>query len=373
MIPIRVLIVAPWAERAGGAEEMLFTILRNLDRKAIEPEVGFLSSGPFIDEIRRLGISVWSMPSSRLRDPMASGRTVRGLSRMLRRGRYDVALAWSAKVHLYLGLAALMARRNVSIAWWQHSIPTGQWMDRLATLIPADAIGCSSRAGEQAQSRLFPRRTTFVVYPGVELTAEGQRLTRERVGVDDNAWVVGSVGRLQRWKGQDKVIRAVAELRGAGIDAEALIVGGTAFGFAVAYERELHDLSESLGIAGSVTFTGEVADATPYYPLMDVAVNASTAEPFGIAVVEAMAAGRPVVAFSGGGPDEIIKDGESGILVAENQLVGALTRLYADPERLAALGHAARKRARRFDAASSSARFVVEMERLVLSRAREVI
>ena len=72
----------------------------------------------------------------------------------------------------------------------------------------------------------------------------------------------------------------------------------------------------NFGIAGHIVFTGQVPDTASYYPLMDVAVNATEGEPFGLVVLEAMAAGRPVVAYPMGGPLEIIEDGVSGAFVS---------------------------------------------------------
>lgn len=346
MSPVRLLVVAPWGERAGGAEEMLWTTLRHLDRDLVEPEVGFLSPGPFVDEVASLGIRAWSLRATRLRNPLGYTRSVVSLVGRLRRDRPEVVLAWSAKAHLFLGVAALLARRPAHVLWWQHAIPTGHWLDRLATVIPAAAVGCSSRACEEGQGRLSPRRPTFVVYPGVELDEPEVTPARSDLSISKDAWVVGIVGRLQPWKGQHRVIRAVAQLRADGIDAVGLVVGGSAFALSLPYAAELASLARDLGVAGSVVFTGQVPDARPYYALMDVVVNASDDEPFGISVVEAMVADRPVVAFGSGGPAEIIEDGKSGVLTSSDRLVSALAGIHADRELATRIASAGRERAR---------------------------
>lgn len=341
---------------------MLWMFLRHLDRTQIEPEVGFLSPGAFVDEVTKLGISTWSMHASRLRNPFGYIRTVTGLAARLRNERPDAVLAWSAKAHVYLGAAALVARSRSRVLWWQHGITTGHWLDRLATLVPADGIGCSSHACEAAQTRLAPRRRTFVAYPGVELAQAACPITRDELGIDTGAFVVGIVGRLQPWKGQSKVIHAVAELRRRRVPAVALIVGGSAFGLSLGYASELNDLSQHLGVAKWVVFTGQVPEAGPYYPLMDVVVNASTREPFGIAIVEAMAAGRPVVAFADGGPAEIIENGVGGVLVPEDGLVAALAAFEADPVFAASVGSKGRERVRAtFGAKAATTAFVRSM------------
>ena len=94
-----------------------------------------------------------------------------------------------------------------------------------------------------------------------------------------------------------------------------------------------------------VVFTGQVADASMYYSVMDAVVSASAEEPFGIVIVEAMMAGCPVVALPRGGPAEIIENGVSGLLVIEDDLVNALAELRADPAAATQMGARGRERA----------------------------
>jgi glycosyltransferase involved in cell wall biosynthesis len=95
----------------------------------------------------------------------------------------------------------------------------------------------------------------------------------------------------------------------------------------------LHQLVEELGLAGIVTFTGQVPDAGPYVQLMDISVNASIGEPFGLVLLEAMALGVPVVAFALGGPTEILDWGRAGVLVPvgdEESLTNGVEHLLID-------------------------------------------
>ncbi len=329
--PVRLLIVAPVAQHGGGAEEVLRLTLRRLDRERIEPEIGFLSAGVLVDEIRTDGFTTWSVESARLRNPIAYVRTVRSLVKRVRKAEPDVVLAWSAKSHLYLGVAALFVRPRPRVLWWQHLIPTGHWVDRLATLLPSDGIGCCSRAAEVAQRVLKPRRRTFVVHPGIEVPHSYPLVERADLGIDEDAWVVGIVGRLQPWKRQHTVIQAVADLAKRGVDCVGLIVGGSAFGLSVEYAAELRELANRLGVHEKIVFTGQVDEPFSYYALMDAVVNASEGEPFGLVVVEAMAAKRPAVVYPLGGPLEIVEDGVSGLMVSEQGLTNTLLQLNADP------------------------------------------
>lgn len=367
MAPLRAVIVAPWGERLGGAEEMLWAALRHRDPARLEPAVAFLGAGPFVAEVGGLGLATAMVPAGRLRDVPETVGAVRRLAALLRGWRPDVVLAWSAKTQLYCAPALALARIDAPLAWWQHQVPDGHWVDRGATLLPARAIGCSSEAGREAQRALRPRRRTFVVNPGIELrpeTGDGTDL-RRRLGIPAGRLVVGMVGRLQPWKGQDRLLAALAELRGRGHDVHGLLVGGDAYQRSPKYVVELERLIGRLGLEGRVTMTGQVDDAGPYFGAMDVVVNASEAEPFGIVLIEAMAAARPVVAVAAGGPLEIVEPGVTGELVASGapaDLAAALDLLLRDPARRSALGAAGARRAReRFGAVAMSARITDEL------------
>jgi glycosyltransferase involved in cell wall biosynthesis len=130
------------------------------------------------------------------------------------------------------------------------------------------------------------------------LPEEARIELRNRLGIPAGRVVIGIVGRLQPWKGQHRFLRAVAALRARGHNIHGLVVGGNAYGLSPGYQEWLHKFAHDLRIENDVTFTGHVSDAGPYLQLMDVSVNASIGEPFGIVLLEAMALSVPVVAFS---------------------------------------------------------------------------
>jgi glycosyltransferase involved in cell wall biosynthesis len=350
---MKLLVTVAWGERAGGAENMLWTFLRHVDRSRIEPTVVFFQHGPFEHEVNGLGMRTAVLPSGRLRQLGRTIGVVRALRAVLRSEEPDLILNWSAKTQLYAASAAAAAGVADRVVWWQHNVPNGHWLDRLATALPARAVGCCSRRSKQAQERLRPRRPSFVVHPGIEASPrnESERVAlRAELGLPDDRSVVGIVGRLQPWKGQHRLLAVIARLREDGHAVHGLIVGGKALGLSPEYEPYLHRLADEFGISDSVTFTGQVPDGAKYMAAMDVFVNASIREPFGIVLLEAMAAGLPTVAYDSGGPREIIEPGRSGLLVAERTeqaLAAAIETLLVDPELRRRLGEAARERVER--------------------------
>ena len=370
---MKVVVTTPLADRLGGAENMLWTLLRHLDRRRIEPVVVFFHDGPFRDEVAGLGIRTAVIRTGRLRHVWQAPRAVVKVAALLRRERPDVVLNWMAKSHLYGAPAAALARMSDRVVWWQHLIPDGHWMDRVVARLPARAVGCSSHASAEAQRRHTRRRPTFVVHPGVETGArdsrEDARALRSRLGISEGTSVVGVVGRLQPWKGQDRLLHAVALLRERGHKVHALVVGGDAFNLAPAYERSLVELVRDLALSKDVTFTGHVRDVEEYIQAMDLLVNASVGEPFGIVLLEAMALGVPVVAVASGGPTEIVEHERTGLLVETGdpvELAGAIERLVEDEALRRRLGGAGRARFRdSFTAQHMALRLQDELENLM--------
>jgi glycosyltransferase involved in cell wall biosynthesis len=149
------------------------------------------------------------------------------------------------------------------------------------------------------------------------------------------------LGRLSSWKGQDVLLRAVAR-----VPAAVAVVAGDAWPGQEHRETALRRLAGELGLAERARFVGFVADPRPLYAGADVVVVPSTRpDPLPNAALEAAAAGCCVVASRHGGLPEIIRDGETGLLVAPGDplaLADALRRLADDPDLGRRLGAAAR-------------------------------
>lgn len=253
------------------------------------------------------------------------------------------------KTHLYGAPAAILAGMGDHVLWWQHGIPgRHDWLDRCASLLPTRAVGCSSQVSARAQAALFPHRRTFVVNPGARIPETGgEQDGWAPLALAEGVPVVGLVGRLQPWKGQDRLLRAQAILRERGHEIQTLIVGGDAYDLSSDYAASLPPLVEALGLEGAVTMTGQVPDAGPYIAQMDILVNASDPEPFGIVLLEGMARGVAVVAVDSGGPQEILSDPATGVLARSGEpkaLADALQPLLSSTSLRQSIGQAGRER-----------------------------
>ena len=265
--------------------------------------------------------------------------------------RYDVICANSQKALFVCALAATFSRRP--LVWILHDIVTDP------------AFSAANRRASLAFARLFARLVAVnsnetgrafieaggeadkvrIVYNGFDPAkariyepGAAARL-RAEMGLGPQP-LVGLFGRLSEWKGQHVFLDAIAAMEGV----QAVIVGGALFG-QEAYEARIREQASRLGLEGRVRFLGFRPDVPELMAAMDVVAHTSiVAEPFGRVVVEAMMCGRPVVATRGGGVTEIIRDGETGLLVPPGNasaLAAAISRILSQPalaERLARKG-----------------------------------
>ncbi len=354
----------PLADPRGGAEMLLMQWLRaNRQGPGLDASLAFLEEGPMTTQAAALGYPVCVLPAGRLRQPHHYLGTVRRLYAWLRKERFAGVVSWMPKAHLYTALAARLA--GVPTAWWQHTIPDGQRMDRLVTRLPARGILCCSKAAEEAQRRLSPRRCTRVVPPSVDLGRWAREApasaaeARRGLGLPLDGPLIGMVGRLQRWKGMHVLVEALPQLLRSHPDLRCVIVGGD-HALEPDYPAELRASITALGLTDRVLLTGLQCNVPEWMQAMDVVVHASDAEPFGMVIIEAMALGKPVVAGDAGGPTEIVTHGVDGLLTSYGDataLAEAVGRYLDDPLFARRIGDAARRRAQDFSACQFAENF----------------
>lgn len=339
-----VLFVSNHGDVVGGGEVSLLTLLKGLDRARWAPVVVVPSDGAVAERCRTLGLPTHVIPLPGLRCPGPA--VVRGglaLRRLVRAAGAALLHANGSRAMLYAGLAGRLAGRPVI---WHLRIaepdPLLDWMlSRLASRIIAtsDAVRARVRRWPEAYAR------SSVVPNGIDLEAfvpaKDPASVRDALGLGPGARVVGSVGRLVRFKGHRYLLSAFARLRERYPESGLVIVGDGP-------ERSrLEADARALGIAGDVRFTGHREDVADLLAIMDVFVLPSLGEHFGRVLLEAMALERPVVATAAGGVPEIVEDRVTGLLVAPadaGALAEAVAALLADPVRARDLGRAGRRR-----------------------------
>ena len=349
----------------SGAELFLTGMLARA--RDLDPVVLLFEDGPLVAHLRSLGVETSVCPMPRTLDSVSQAgwgeadalavvRRLPGFARRLHRAVRDsgaVALHTnSAKAHVVTAAVARPARLPVAMHVHDRiAVDSYGRANRVALHASAAAARTVLVNSETTRASLRPRehRRAHVVPCPVEVhpLPPGQAGRAVRSGRTD-AVSVALVGRVSPWKGQHEAIRAVAAAAAAPtpVRVDLHLYGAPLFERDQEYAREARALAERLGVADRVHEHGHVSDVTTAMRSHDVVLHASTRpEPFGQVLVEAMAAGLPVLAADRGGPSELLAHGTSGWLYRLGD-VEAMTRglltLAADPalrDRLAAAAH----------------------------------
>ncbi len=354
----RALLVSP-SSKAAGAERALAGLAKYLPSHGWHPTAVLLEHGPLEGWLDSAGCTTVVLASHRTREVHRSIGTVALVARLLRSTEADVVLSNMDKGHLYGGSAALLARCPAVL--WQQGIPTGSKripsgaIGKLAAAVPKVSVMASCQAAVVAQ-RALTRVPVHKVHLGInvdEVAAASGRGLKIRASL---GWlgetVIGIVGRLQPWKGQEVFLKAADLLAAKRPSLRFCVVGGAILGSEGPYEADLRAyVQKNRVLRDRVYFAGHQDDAYAWMDALDIVVHASFGEPFGLVLVEAMALAKPLVATNVAGPTEIVVEGESGLLVPPgdaNALAAALGRVLDEPGLAGHLSVEARARAQLF-------------------------
>jgi glycosyltransferase involved in cell wall biosynthesis len=337
----------------GGVERLVLDLVRQgqtLGQKL--SIICLVQAGDFAGQARRHGIAVYTLnkgPGIRL-------GLVPRLGRLLHTLGVNVIHTHEIGALFYTGPAAGVGERPI-ILHTEHgkNYPFGSrkcWLGWLAAHW-AGRICCVS--ADVAADLVFlgiARRQKIVLVPnGIDTSRfalpRGAGEIRPRLGIQPNAFVIGTVGRLDEIKCQDLLLLAFARLHERIAQARLLLVGEGP------QRQVLEQLAVRLGIGREVFFAGYQEQPERYLASMDVFALTSRSEGLPLAILEAWAAGLPVVASSVGGLPELIAHGQTGILFPSGQagaLASALEKIWTDPDLARRLAEAGRRLVRdRYD------------------------
>lgn len=334
----------------GGTETHILELASKIDRSRYDVTVCSLKTGGCLaDELRARGVRVVSLDGAGKFDV----RVLYRLWRLLRIERPDVIQAFLFWANTAARLLGRISKGFPVISSYHDEVVSDGWLvrtiDRLTLGWSHTVVCCSEAVRRSVLARMGGDPSRFRIIPfglDVRRFSTGEIAARRELGLNEGDPVLGTVCRLvEPKKGLSVLLRALAEIRrreGTPL-CQLLIVGdGPA-------RRMLRDLSERLGVAAWVKFAGSRRDIPRVLPLLDAFVMPSLYEGFGIAILEAMAAGKPVVATSVGGIPEFVKDGETGLLVKPGDAVAlaeAMTKLLRDPDLARRMGSKGRDHAK---------------------------
>jgi glycosyltransferase involved in cell wall biosynthesis len=327
----------------GGAEVVLTQIATRLDPSRFRPSVACLwGRGALAEKLAAHGIPGHFLDFRRKWDLGVLFR----LRRLLNTGKFDVLHTFLFQANIVGRLAARFAsERPITLAGVHVTDPRRYhfwiegWTSELVDKFLAVSEGVRARLIQTAR---IPPDKIVTIPNGVEPAAPAEsRGLRAELKLPPEARIVATVGRLTEQKGLCYLIEAAAQVLKHRPDAHFLIVGQGPL------EGALRRQAEQLGVAGNVHFLGWRKDAALIAAAADLFVLPSLWEGMPIALLEAMAAGVPVVATQVAGSSEIVESEKYGILVPPAD-AGALGReilgLLSNPERARQLGAAGRQR-----------------------------
>ncbi|MCC7369813.1 MAG: glycosyltransferase family 4 protein [Chloroflexi bacterium] len=341
----------------GGCEQHVLALLSRLDRRRFEPWLACFeaepdAATPMLPMFRAAGVRVIDLKATRRTDPAAIWR----LGRLLRRGQFDIVHAHSFRTELaavcWSKLAGLAPRVVRSV----HNMDDYYVHPRYSPLLRASACGLDrivaisdAVADYLRTDGGLPPEKIVRIYYGIDPSPyrpdappPSRRAGGDPPGESDRP-TIGVVARLAPQKGHRVLFDALPQIAAAVPGVHARLVGHEE----LSTVAELRQAACERGVDHLVTFEGFRSDIANVMADLDVFVLPSLWEGFGLVLVEAMAAGRPVVASAVGPIPEIVVDGVTGLLVPPGDpvaLAEAITRLLRDPELAAAYGRAGRAR-----------------------------
>jgi glycosyltransferase involved in cell wall biosynthesis len=341
---LRVLFVHRDLPLHGGVPQCLINLAGSLDAKRVEFHVA--SFNPPSEEMklkfRDLGVEPRCIGDKGYVTPS------RNLRSLVEENEIDILVATTFKAYICAKIAA--RGRDVGVVFWLHAVRGSvEGFFRRAIcdfLTKDDPMLFVSRAVRDAQLPPGHRGPAEVVYNGVEdLAADPAnqpypREMRQVFGIPDTSLVLAYVGEFIIWKDHATAIEAMHELVRRNVDVHLLLIG----------TGQDIDLSRQQAAAGPaakhIHFLGARSDVRRLLGLVDIYIHPSREEGFGLAVVEAMLASRPVIAAaSTGAVIELIDSGHAGVLVKPGSplaMADAIVELAADPQRAARMGEIAR-------------------------------
>lgn len=355
MKKIKVLHLIRLAE--GGMKEHFLNLVKNLN----QDRFSLFAAGPFsqdtANDLKQSGIAVYSVPMARNIQPLKDLASLIAIKRILQREKIDLIHLHGSKAALLGRLAAQIARTRSSI-FTVHNFILDNYKSRSKKMLFTFIEQCLAHSTskiitvsealkkELMEKQQLPPEKVITIYNGIELEKFPLTLPnlnlKEKLGLPPNSIVVGTVSRLIPEKGLQYLLQSAYQIKKEAQEKEIvfLIVGEGP------YRANLEKMCLTMELGDRVFFTGYRTDIQGLLGLMDVFVLPSLSEGLGVALLEAMAMGKPVIGSQVGGIPEVIEDGINGYLVPPADslaLTFSILRLISGKEQLKVVEKEARK------------------------------
>lgn len=341
--PINVLYLVLSMGLSGRGVAVL-ELVRNLKKDIYNCTVCcFDERGILADELEKEGVEVIVMR----RKSGLDFSLILKLAGMMKERKIDIVHAYNAGPFFYGSLAAKISRIPVCIVSFTAlsiAIDSRTWKKRLQNklcsyLVEKMVTVTEGMKADFARRNGIPPGKIDVIRYGVDFNKYNIQMNikngREKFGIKPSDIVLGTIARLVPEKGHVYLFEAIKEVAASCPEIKLILVGDGPLHF------ELEKSAERLGIAENVKFFGYHSDIPELLSLFDIFVLPSVFEPFGIVLLEAMAAGKPVIATAISEIPKIVADGKTGILVPPKDasaLSSAIVELVRDPHKRQMMG-----------------------------------
>ncbi len=311
----------------GGAEKNLLSIVKNHDRNKFNIFVAYSFGGELEDEFKKTDVHFYKFQNTKLKFKSFRGFiTVFKLYKFIKKQKIDIVHTHLFVSYIWGGVAAKLARAKlINSVQNIRDISAGkvykylQFLEKLYARFTNRVIVYNQTTKEIMVNRGINSRKIEIVSGGVDISKLASyrksdlRSIREKYHLSDSQ-IVGTSGGLRPVKNHKLFLKAAAEVLKIISDVKFVITGDGS------EKEKLKILSLKLGLHDKVVFTGFVDDLYSVMATFDIFVLTSFSEGQPVTILEAMALGKPVIATAVGGVPELIKNGETGILVPSDDV-----------------------------------------------------
>ena len=305
------------AKNFGGGEKHLVDLVSGLRQRGHEIFLAVPDASPVLEKLEDFPAeNILRVRIKNSTDVLAAVK----IAKFIKENKIEIAHAHAAKDYLPASVAVRIAKQSKLILT-RHVLFSMKRMQKFALSNVSKVIAVSSGV-EANLNRTFPAEKIVKIPNGIEIEkwskADKEKLFREfrfLHNISFDALLVGTIGELKRLKGQQDFVFAANEVVKKFPETHFVVVG-TDNSFKKDFRRELKRLVKVFGLEDNFLFLDWVEDTAPLLAAMDIFVSASHSESFGLAILEAMASGKAIVATETEGAKELIEDGKSGKLVS---------------------------------------------------------
>jgi len=360
--PMKILYVS-YEGQLAGAERSLLLLLRYLCGH-VEPVVVCPAGSDLASVCKDEGVSYESLPGVSHSNALSKWRCLRTalrLKRIVQRIKPDIIHANNFHAMVIASLSRGLC--GSKLIWHVRDFPKSGFVTRWCAKRTDRIIAISNAVKSRLMELGVHKQKMGVVYNGIDMPTARMPSMRS-----NGQFTIACVGQIVRWKNQEDFLKAAEIVHRCLPEARFLLVGSDVFGRGDSYQAQLNAMVKSRRMS-YVQCLGWQKDMEPIWRQTDCLVHTANMEPFGRVIIEAMAHGRPVIAYACGGPAEIVDDGRSGLLVPfgdVDALAAAMLRITREDGLAEAMGTAASQRVRECFGADKTAEGVMAVYRKLL-------